>query len=124
MGTAWDAAKTAGGVFTEGAYPYTSGGTGVTYSCKFDATQTASIGVKVTGYTYVQSGNDAAMKAALVNTGPLSVGLDASGWGSYSHGVYINPICNNPSSINHAVLVVGYGTDANGVDYWIVKNSW
>jgi cathepsin L len=49
--------------------------------------------------------------------------LDAgsTAFGHYSSGVITGTACG--SSINHAVLAVGYGTE-NGIDYYLVKNSW
>jgi C1A family cysteine protease len=38
----------------------------------------------------------------------------------YKSGI-IKRVCGD--SIDHAVLLVGYGTD-KGTDYWLVKNSW
>ena len=30
--------------------------------------------------------------------------------------------CTDP--LDHAVVVVGYGTTEDGVDFWLIKNSW
>jgi cathepsin L len=39
-------------------------------------------------------------------------------------GVYYDPDCDS-YYLDHAVLVVGYGTDEyGGKEYWLVKNSW
>lgn len=47
-----------------------------------------------------------------------------AGFRDYKTGVYVSDVCKNtPLDVNHAVLAVGYGT-LNGVDYWLVKNSW
>lgn len=42
----------------------------------------------------------------------------------FGTGVYDNDACEN-EPIDHVVLLVGYGTDAqSGKDYWIVRNTW
>ena len=63
------------------------------------------------------------MKAALA-TQPLSVASDVnSNFRYYRSGVLDDTSCY--VFLDHAVLVVGWGNDADsGLDYWLVKNSW
>lgn len=35
-------------------------------------------------------------------------------------GIFEEPNCN-PNNLNHAVVLVGYGSEG-GQDYWIIKN--
>ena len=78
----------------------------------------------------------AGMMRALVEDGPLAVGIevtDALEEYTCSGGTYVEPTAQRElrelgvdefEATNHAVLVVGYGTDDDGVDYWTVRNSW
>merc|ERR1719232_2468313 len=60
----------------------------------------------------------------LAEVGPLAVAVYASGWGSYMGGVYDGCSYDSNIALNHAVQLVGYGSDAAEGDYWIVRNSW
>ncbi|KAG5678086.1 hypothetical protein PVAND_007788 [Polypedilum vanderplanki] len=59
----------------------------------------------------------------LYNKGPLYAGLHIF-WNFYFHheGVYDTP--KNETNDWHALMLVGYGTESDGTDYWIVRNSW
>ena len=62
----------------------------------------------------------------LVETGPLSVLMDASLLQFYRRGVYPGRFCQKGVT-DHAVLLVGYGTEKTifgEKKYWIVQNSW
>lgn len=62
---------------------------------------------------------------ALIEDGPISVGLCGTDQSFllYSSGIY-NPV-NCCAEQNHAMLIVGYGYDAEvGVDYWILQNRY
>jgi C1A family cysteine protease len=104
-------------IATETAYPYVPS----KETCNTGAVNAAT--TKVATWTSVAYSNMDALVAQL-NIGPVTVVIDASGaaFGQYHSGV-ISSGCG--TAINHAVLAVGYGTDAaTGKEYYLVKNSW
>lgn len=74
--------------------------------------------------------NEALMKLELVHHGPMAVAFEVyDDFLHYRKGIYHHTGLQDPFNpfelTNHAVLLVGYGTDpASGLDYWIIKNSW
>ena len=78
-------------------------------------------GVKISSAYYTYNADEETMKALVYANGAVGTGVNAdTGFGEYSGGVYAG--CDSTAT-NHAVTVVGYGTE-DGVDYWLVKNSW
>jgi len=111
--------KANGGIDTEASYPYYA----KQYACRYNSAYNAA---QVTGYVDVERGNEEVLKQAVGTVGPISIAIDAAlpSFQSYRSGVYYEPSCSS-TSLDHAVLIVGYGHDAtSNEDYWIVKNSW
>ncbi|XP_061462205.1 cathepsin S [Rhineura floridana] len=105
------------GIDSEDSYPYEAkDGT-----CRYDPSARAATCSK---YVALPPGDEASLKDAVANVGPVSVGIDASqvSFFLFKRGIYDDPDCSS-QHINHGVLVVGYGTE-DGKDYWLVKNSW
>jgi len=101
---------------TEAQYPYT----GTDGSCHAKGGSVAP-----TSFTDVPAKSAADLKAAAAE-GPVSIAIDAAGIGfQLYHGGIMKGggLFGCGTSLDHGVLLVGYGTDA-GKDYWLVKNSW
>ncbi|KAH9625005.1 hypothetical protein KSS87_011262 [Heliosperma pusillum] len=79
--------------------------------------------VSIDGYEDVEEA-DTALLCATVNQ-PISAAIDGSSldFQLYTGGIYEGDCSSNPDDIDHAVLIVGYGSEGDK-DYWIVKNSW
>jgi len=76
----------------------------------------------VKSYADVKTNSPLDLKAA-VATGPVSVAIDAAGIGFQLYfGGIMKHFCG--TSLDHGVLVVGYGTSSSNEDFWILKNSW
>jgi len=97
----------------ESEYPYTA----MDGSCKATGKGTGL----VADYFDVTPNSVAQLKAAIAK-GPTSVAIEADQFSfqAYTSGV-ITKGCG--TNLDHGVLAVGYGT-LNGVDYFLVKNSW
>jgi len=114
MWAAFQYVQKSGGIETEGDYPYE----GYDEKCKWKKEKGA---VTVTGWKKLPTTEDELAAAVAVN-GPVSVAINADPVQYYSSGIISGRGCD-PKSLDHGVLIVGYGEE-KGKKYWIVKNSW
>ncbi|XP_054847865.1 cathepsin F [Eublepharis macularius] len=113
---AYEAIERLGGLETEGDYSYE----GFKQKCGFS---------KDKAVVYINSSvelsqDESDIAAWLAKNGPISIALNAFAMQFYRKGVS-HPfiLFCNPWMIDHAVLLVGYGSRGR-MPYWAIKNSW
>ena len=106
-----------GFLMAEEDYPYKA----VEGTCKFDGKKAIDC---VESYRRGKAGDEEYLKTLVGTVGVADVAIDASHWSFqlYTGGIYDEPSCIS-TMLDHAVGCVGYGSE-NGVDYWIIRNSW
>jgi cathepsin F len=112
-GLMWSAFKYViknGGIDTEETYDYE----GMDDSCRFNK---KNVGAKITDWKKLPT-DEKQLAAALVSGGPISVAINADPLQGYSGGVITSDECD-PDALDHGVLLVGFGTDDNGTQYWV-----
>jgi len=111
-----------GKIATLASYPYV----GKKQTCKTSGINQINLGN--TQYGAIPEGDEKTMAQALVDYGPLFIGLDADSklFMFYKSGVLSIDRCpNRRQDMDHALVAVGYGYDTTlKTSYWIIKNSW
>jgi len=97
-------------------YPYTSGNTQTNKCQPFTSVVSFS-------KCYDVEANDplSLTHAVMLNPVVVAIEADTSYFQSYSSGIISGVECG--TNLDHAVEIVGYGTD-QGMDYWWIRNSW
>lgn len=123
------------GIDTDEKYPYTASFFNI---CKYIYQKSK---ISISGYVDIPSKDEQKLQEAVATVGPISVAIDAghTSFQHYKSGIYHEPNCSSTTFdhryfglyciftetkwilLIHSVLVVGYGTDAAGKDYYIVK---
>lgn len=114
------------GTIDDSYFPYVET---TTQSCPSAATNAPK--TKFTSWSRVACSDAAAIKTAIMTYGVVDAAVYVStSFQNYTGGVYTDsytacstsPCYNTPT--NHAIALVGWGTDATYGDYWILRNSW
>ncbi|KAG2458282.1 CATL1 protein, partial [Polypterus senegalus] len=118
MGNAYKYVLYNGGIESALTYPYIAKDN---QPCHYNSSRSAA---SITDYKFLPKGNEQALADALATIGPITVAVDASlpSFQFYKSGIYNDPRCSS-TKLNHAVLLIGYGSEA-GQDFWVIKNSW
>ena len=112
---AWLVSTNGGNILSESVYPYASG-QGTAPACNPPAVAPAAT---ITGHRDLP-GSESSMAQWMLTGGPISIGVDATSWQTYSGGVMTNCVS---TQVDHGVLAVGFD-DSSSPPYWIIKNSW
>lgn len=110
-----------GGSVSEYSYPYVSYTGNDNYIC--NKSKSMNPIVKISAFEILPMNDYLSILNYIENKGPLTISVDASSWFSYRSGIFNG--CNSQRiELNHAVQLVGFGTDPNYGLYWLVRNSW
>ncbi|XP_028791614.1 zingipain-2-like [Neltuma alba] len=110
-----------GGIASEEDYPY------IAQNGICDHQKEKLIAATIDGYVNKKYKSERALFCAAAQQ-PVSFSMYVSNdFKQYKQGIFDGSSCIDiaPCTTNHAMLLVGYGSDSDSnEDYWIVKNSW
>ncbi|KAE9604609.1 hypothetical protein Lal_00011067 [Lupinus albus] len=102
------------GIADENSYPYTE----TAGTCQTDKKPTSPISDFI-----IVPPNDEEQLLRAVSRQPVATSISIYGdFKYYKEGIYTGG--SYGTDLTHSVTIVGYGTSQEGIQYWLVKNSW
>lgn len=107
------------GIGSESDYPYS----GRNQTCQLNELKKI---LKIKEYVQLPAGDENTLMKAVAKVGPISAAMEVTNNTRQFVGksIFYDKTCHrNSDFMNHAVLIVGYGSH-KGFEYWLIKNSW